>query len=406
MAYGRKRPGLTAVRFSVRERSTTTGSLTEDTYEIHYTLPGDPPVLDRVSYGGIRTIKEIADVVTSGFFSLKRCGKFLPINPVVITTSTESRLPGSVSYTDTRYSAVYTGEYSYISNDFLPVPEPDLDLVYAATLAAVSNAAAAEWDVLTFLAEFKKSAELMGDIGRRFNRKTFDMARQARRWKRNPWGRFREIWLESRYGIRPIVYDFKSAYKAFTTFKDKLTLIKGKGSESDTFQDEHDTGYVPVGIGWEKRILRRSTMSASYHGSCYLRYSGDVGAVGRSFGADPLLTAWELVPYSFVVDWFINIGAYVSTIQPQLRGNILGIGSSYKIVTSQSAIYSQRNISGHHDVGSYGPATNLVEKEYYVRYPSEVPFPSFLPKLTLPKIVDLVALFAGGRAKVMSTLNR
>jgi hypothetical protein len=49
-------------------------------------------------------------------------------------------------------------------------------------------------------------------------------------------------------------------------------------------------------------------------------------SLARSLGLlDPLTVAWELVPYSFVVDWFLPIGSYLSawSVIPKLNGRFL-----------------------------------------------------------------------------------
>jgi hypothetical protein len=51
-------------------------------------------------------------------------------------------------------------------------------------------------------------------------------------------------------------------------------------------------------------------------------------SVARSLGmVDPLQVAWEIVPYSFVVDWFLPVGSFLSAwaVIPKLRGRFLTI---------------------------------------------------------------------------------
>ena len=48
----------------------------------------------------------------------------------------------------------------------------------------------------------------------------------------------------------------------------------------------------------------------------------------RSLGlTDPLSVAWELIPYSFVVDWFYPIGTYLENLNtiPKLNGRFMTI---------------------------------------------------------------------------------
>jgi hypothetical protein len=47
---------------------------------------------------------------------------------------------------------------------------------------------------------------------------------------------------------------------------------------------------------------------------------------GRSLGlTDPLSVVWEIIPYSFVVDWFLPVGTYLENLNviPKLKGKFL-----------------------------------------------------------------------------------
>lgn len=51
-------------------------------------------------------------------------------------------------------------------------------------------------------------------------------------------------------------------------------------------------------------------------------------SLARSLGlANPAAVAWEVVPYSFVVDWFLPVGSYLSAwgVIPALKGRFLTI---------------------------------------------------------------------------------
>ena len=53
--------------------------------------------------------------------------------------------------------------------------------------------------------------------------------------------------------------------------------------------------------------------------------------MARQLGlADPATVVWELIPYSFVVDWFIPIGSYLENLNqiPTLNGRFLTIKST------------------------------------------------------------------------------
>lgn len=384
-----------------RSRSMTLGGFNQ-LETVNYTQYGVTSVAYE-TYSGTLVNKHITDVQTPGFHSLKKCGKFLPLNPVEIDTTTEKRLAGPV---DSYYGAGSPGEVKYagsFAGSFTAthvVPEPiDGDLLNSAVLTASANAASAEWDVLTFMAEIKKTAQTMQTIGRHFNVKTGQLARTAARYKRDPWGAFRELWLGARYSIRPLIYDYMSAAQALRALSREILILDGKGHNGTSHSDEWSLT-TPTAYG---RIEQRETLTQdlSYRGAAYCKYEK---ALNTAFQIDPLVTMYELAPYSFVVDWFINIGGWVRTLRPMISGSFLGVQESIRedtlLTASKVNHYTVAPYSGYFDEGRY--EKRMVK---YTRNPTSVPFPPVVLDLTLPRIVDLVTLFIGGKTKVIHTLN-
>jgi len=122
-------------------------------------------------------------------------------------------------------------------------------------------------------------------------------------------------WLEIQYGWLPTLSDVYEAAKAFETISSgpRTTLFK---------------------VGFRKPI---SQSFGAFTNGISGRLSGVRGrriqfelyeemSFGRQLGlVDPLSVIWELIPYSFVVDWFLPIGAYLSSLSqlPGLKGRWL-----------------------------------------------------------------------------------
>lgn len=126
-----------------------------------------------------------------------------------------------------------------------------------------------------------------------------------------------EWWLEGRYGWRPFIYDVASQIEAHN--KDVGERLTKKtnlpGWENPTEVTVQDIGWY----GLKTRLTRRT----AFVGWTACGQTGDfrAGTMGnfRKFGWYDLVGAgWDLVPYSFVVDWFCNIGEMARAMQAYL----------------------------------------------------------------------------------------
>jgi hypothetical protein len=193
-------------------------------------------------------------------------------------------------------------------------------------------------------------------------------------------------WLETQYAFLPLLsqsYEAAKALEAVTKYRE-LKFRVSSGPKA-----------VKVNVTASPTV---------YTGLCRLTYRKGISAelyedlsLNRSLGlANPAEIAWEMVPYSFVVDWFLPVGSYISAwgVIPSLSG---------RFMTAES--YSIKR-------GSIGPGTNPLStswKNYaasnrredrfgFLRTPSSslvVPRPTFnaLPKaLSARRITSAVAL--------------
>lgn len=382
----------------MRTRETVSGGFdTENLYEVCYPDGCSP---NGITYSGDRRVKTITDTETPGFHKLRECGEFLPLNPVTIRELAELREPGIIdndlSNGQHHQGRIWDAHYT------VPLPVINPDLLNAAVLSAAANAAAAEMDVLTFLAEFRQTVGLLGDLYHRFNDGRRSIAREARKAKKNPWKAFRQYWLEARYGIRPIVYDVYNVANALSKKFENGLLLSGKGLQVEDLAHYEDTGWQPLNTYWDRRTTFERTGDRKYRGKAYVLFDSERSA---KWGFNPLVTAWEKVPYTFVSDWFIDIGAWVQTLSPQLRGDYAGICESTKTEVYDVTKQYYRPVAPHNSGVTIVSSTQRITKEY-IRAPTSVPFPPLLPQLTLPKVIDLFALAFAGRNDVNSIMSR
>lgn len=152
-------------------------------------------------------------------------------------------------------------------------------------------------------------------------------------------------WLELQYGWLPLMSDVYEASKAYEA------LTKGpridRVSVSLTREGVFDSSSSK--LNWSCKGTVKEKWRLIYEMTEQL-------SAGRSLGlTDPLSVAWEIIPYSFVVDWFIPIGTYLENLNtiPKLsgrflttktrrfQGSALSVNPAYKWTTKPTSFNSQ-----------------------------------------------------------------
>lgn len=122
-------------------------------------------------------------------------------------------------------------------------------------------------------------------------------------------------WLQLQYGWKPLLNDIFDACKhlAYTQNRDFSATYRLKHEKSMT-------GPIFGGVG-NSQVFFGDAFSAR-RWICKVTSVNQAAILGLS---DPRATAWELVPFSFVVDWFIPIGNYLEEINQRsaLKGEFL-----------------------------------------------------------------------------------
>lgn len=132
-------------------------------------------------------------------------------------------------------------------------------------------------------------------------------------------------WLEIQYGWLPLIYDIQGALKALGTVQKPRFTARGFASDSKSLSTTGFTyysGITQLKMNWALNQSLEKRVRA------YILYEVDA----RSFITQKLgllqvpSSAWELVPWSFVIDWFVNIGSWLDALTPRIGVNILAEG--------------------------------------------------------------------------------
>lgn len=154
------------------------------------------------------------------------------------------------------------------------------------------------------------------------------------------------MWLEMYFGFLPLMGDIHDSLKVLSDPIRNLTKVSGTGANQ---RHVSDRGYF--------------TTSGTALDQCRIfaevRINNPNLALAERMGlVNPLAIAWELVPFSFVVDWFTNVGQIAESVTDLAGITILRGGVTRKTRGSGTLVESD----GSTVWNSFGLTTMMIQR--------------------------------------------
>lgn len=241
----------------------------------------------------------------AGFHRRKRAGELLPFNSYIkycnntyvhgcdwtvrYQTGSGSGSVNSLFY----YTNQHPGVMPLISDADLNTVAASLD-ARPYIQAAAAKIAASGFDALTFIAEIHEIRSMFLGAGKTLSqllRKGVD----------------HNSWLQYRYGWRCLYFDLKGITEMINSLDSHKSRFLEHVDATQAVTEES----VPITYNWQS-----SSGTWSYQNRITKGIRGLVAAdiTPPKIMINPVATAWELVKYSFVIDWFIQIGQWINAM--------------------------------------------------------------------------------------------
>lgn len=247
---------------------------------------------------------------------------------------------------------------------------------------------------LASVAENRKTVESLCDISRRavsVFRNVRKLNFRALRKQISP----RELsdrYMEARYALRPMAYD---AYGIYSYTKSERENIRKtfRGYASDSFSASDNVTNAPFWsytLKWARRCDYQVTARAG------VLCDVNITSLGLA-GVDQIAeTAWELVPFSFIADWFANIGDTIAAWTPNLgvrqRASWVTVRETRTFTNSLTGAISNFASLGYATGNISIGSTRYVRRELFTERivsPPLSPYPRTNVRLDMYKLTDL-----------------
>lgn len=283
------------------------------------------------------TAMSMDDFVTAHFRELVARGVIIN-NPMTKTTSSYTISIGARSYRVAKTGSQTSDmQKNWVKSPICiavrggPLSHIDCKIDVGALLKVAGTQAAANIDDAVFegaifAAELRETISFLRNPLKNWN----DFLKAVRRSKRK--SRFAQArsvqefiasnWLGYRYAIRPLVGDIQDAITAIKSTQQVPPVRRTARGSSSASGSKATNTIMGAATGQEFSYSTSTHTSVGVRAGVLYEHTRDPDTFGVAFHDIPV-ALWEAVRFSFVIDWFANIGPWIEAITPKFGVNVL-----------------------------------------------------------------------------------
>jgi len=326
--------------------------------------------------------ESISDVVIPNYKKRSAKGEVF-INPYSKVETTSDWSAGTWSYNRPQGSndCAYTKTFSesWWGREHMPghlnVPIDYANLRRLAGTQAAASVRPSESQGLVTVAELRRTLGFLRRPLQSWDR----LITQARRDKRKhrsqlernkTTGQFlSDSWLAYRYGARPIVFDVQNIARAIAALQTQEYRPERETARGHAeFSTGDSTSYDVVVSPFTYTVNARTSVEVSVRSGILYETDKGIDPLGIDLFQIPS-AAYELVPFSFVADMFVNLGTLIEAISPKHGVRRLGQWTTTRTIKRTTATVDITLLSGSYTLLSHTPITHNSVESVTTRVP-------------------------------------
>lgn len=220
--------------------------------------------------------------------------------------------PGLSGYNNGYNPVGWPGSYGILESTLFDEYHDLINLLDDSTLTKLySKVKNAKLDLATDLAEISQTVGLISDmavtIGRAFLAlKRGNLLEAIKNLVPSNRGQVSNVFLAYRYGVAPLISDVQGAAEMLAERILNLPCQFVRSKKSKRIVNTEVLGNIT--------ITTTTTIDVKYQIFYLIDGTETLSNLSRLGFTSPVNVAWELVPFSFVFDWFLPIGNFLSSI--------------------------------------------------------------------------------------------
>jgi len=167
---------------------------------------------------------------------------------------------------------------------------------------------------------------------------------------------FADNFLEYHFGWEPAIKDIYDALQTLSKADFGSKKVKGSSHGLVDVMDREDYGPGQFTVDHLRSTLRYKT-------GCIVQISNESAFLASQLGlVNPATVAWDLIPYSFVVGWFVNVDQVLQAMTGFVGLNLWGAYST----ESQESTFTRDSASYKVEDGNVVPVTSGFTQSYFL----------------------------------------